>query len=270
LGEMIGIWAPYQRTGRTTITIALAYKISEKLSADKKVLVCCTNGYKGTLLKAMNVSIEEIGLEDLVSYKLAGFSGEGYGTILARRGRMFFAGSSKMTPHFVKTHMAIYKKIFDDLKSQFDIVIIDLPDGQENVLGNMLMGKCDRVITVAEQDIDTLTEKQLSIKPQVGSFLIINKYKKLYPLKSDIKNLCHLKAKIYHVPDCNIFREMKNKGRLLQYLTLQTDFNLEIDNIVTNFLEIKQSTILDGMHIGARNRRIFDKLKINMLGGEQR
>jgi len=265
LEKMFGIWAPYHRTGRTTITLALAFKILERLAGDKKVLICCTNGSRGTLLKSAGIHSEEVGLHDLASYKQAGFYIGEYSNILPKKGRLFFAGSNKMTPHFIKSHSKFYEELFEELKNQFDFILIDMPDGYDGLIINMLKDKC-RFITVLDQDADRIKEVE-QYTSDIEEILVVNKYKNLYPNKSDIKALYPHKGEIFCTPDCNILRGMQNKGRISQYCTMETDFNFAVENIVTYIIGESISLIRE-KPAEVIGKGLLSRLKTSMLGGE--
>lgn len=266
MGDIIGIWSPYHRTGRTTITLALAFKMLENLAPDKKVLICCANGSRGTLLKTAGIKSEEIGIDDLVSYKQAGFSIGEYSNILPKKGRLFFAGSTKMTPYFIKSHTIYFEKLFDDLKDQFDVVLIDMPDRSDNLLINIIRDKC-RIVAVLDQDAERVKDAELGICGK-DTILVINKYQNLYPTRTEIKDLCSYKGDIYCVSNCNILREMLNKGKLSQYCTMESDFNLQIRNLAFNLLGTDRLTRTKEKPSDAATKKLFGRLKTSMLGGE--
>jgi hypothetical protein len=238
----------------------------EKLAPDKKVLICCANGSRGTLLKTAGIQSEEIGLDDLVSYKQAGFSIGEYCNILPKKGRLFFAGSTKMTSHFIKSHSIYYEELFNDLKDQFDVVLIDMPDRSDNLLINILKDKC-RMVAVIDQDKERVKDAELGIFGK-DTILVINKYQNLYPTRSEIKALCSYKGDIYCVPNCDILREMLNKGKLPQYCAMESDFNVQIDNIASNLLGADSIAFTKEKPSDVMTKKLLSRLKASMLGGE--
>lgn len=266
MGDIFGIWSPYHRTGRTTITLTLAFKMLEKLEPDKKVLICCTNGSRGTLLKTAGILSEEIGLDDLVSYKQAGFSIGEYCNILPKKGRLFFAGSTKMTPHFIKSHYNFYEELFDDLKEQFDVVLIDMPDRADNLLINILADKC-KMLTVIDQDAERVKEAELGLFGK-ESVLVINKYQNIYPSKAELKALCSHKGDIYCVPDCSILRGMLNKGKISQYCTMESEFNTQMGNLASGILGACTTEFTKEKPPDTLTKKLLGRLKTSRLGGE--
>lgn len=266
LGQLIGVWAPCHGTGRTTIALAVAYKMTQ-LTKGKKILVCCANGSNSTLIKTMGISSDEIGIEDLVSFKLAGFKAGEYEKLLERKGGIFFAGSSKMTPAFSERFITEFVSIFYGFKEKFDISIVDLPSGKDNMLCNAVLSSCDKVITVLDSDADCshcLSMEDMLLKKNI---LVINRYDKDTPHTLDIRNICSSEREVYEVPYCNVLSEMNNKGKLFQYLFLKTDFCSEIENIISSILGLNDKSLVTKME--ATNMRLLRRLKISFVGGQQ-
>jgi len=268
LGKLIGIWAPYKGAGCTTITLAVSYKMAEMLDKNKKILVCCANGSNSTLIKTIGISSEELGLEDLVSYRLAGFAACEYEAMLARRGRIFFAGSSKLTPIFLRTYAAEFDNVFDELRRKFDICIVDLPYGKEDILGNAILSRCDTVITILEQDISNLSQNIIFPGYVNESVIIVNKYKEVLPEIQDIKNIYNINQDICGVPYCSILPEMWNKRKIIQYFSLKTDFCTKIENTVSNILDLKNNECYIPRPADT-DRKLLRRLKVNFVGGQQ-
>ncbi len=234
MGKILAVWSPTKKCGRTIITYNLVQTVS-KLLPDKKILVLCVNMNYGNLLPLFDVSREELTLEKAVNYKLSESAEDlDYTKVLAQRGNLYFLGSQNTTLNYSNRNLGTYEKVINELKSTFDLVIVDTCAGKNIPLSNMIIDNCtDAAVNVLMQDIEIL-ESDFTNEKAIA--YVINFYRNIYPTSDDIKSKYAIQN-IYELPSCNIMQDMKNKTRLDIYNQYDTDFSNQINDMALHILK---------------------------------
>lgn len=228
MGEMISVWSPAKKTGKTTFLYMLVNSLLKQLDSSKKILVCCCNLNYGNLLKLFGIDDNELNIEDVVNLKLSQDNSIDLLKILGRIENVYFLGSKKTNMSYVSRNLPEYEKLIDEFRQNFDIVFFDTISGHENILTNMLLENSDYIINVINQDKEILDCLNFVAGKEIA--FVVNAYRHIYPDVTEIKKLYNL-HNVFMLPDSNELLEMKNKNRLAAFHEYTTEYNKELNRI---------------------------------------
>jgi MinD-like ATPase involved in chromosome partitioning or flagellar assembly len=214
MGNILSVWSPSKKTGKTTFIYTLSNVLARLLSEDTSILVGCVNLNYGNVLKMFDISEKEFNFEELVNFKMNSNEEINYKKILGKRGDLYFVGSTKTNMEFVRRHMIHFEKVLNQLKDAFDVLIIDTLSGYENALTAMVLDKSDYVINMVVQDVESFKENIISDKDNI---CVINRFRDIYPREKDLEAILKVN-KIFIVPESNELQEYKNREKLGNFL----------------------------------------------------
>ncbi len=220
MGISIVIRSSIHNCGKSVLSLLLAYKLSQILKKNSRILVCCACMQHGGVIDMVGNSEGYPTLEDIVNAGVAfAYKDTDIMSLLYKSGGINFIDSSKATPLFVKNNSADYISLMEFLKQQFDIIITDTSSASENAITQLALENCDHILSVLIQDIQMLQKSMPENQKKLAC--IINRYNNIYPDKNELSKL--LKSKnIFTLPYCSQLQEMKNRKQLYRYAELDT------------------------------------------------
>lgn len=264
MGKIVSVWSQGRKSGRTVFLYNLASHMAEKLDEKFKILVCCANLAQGNLMHLFNIPENELNLEDIVNFKITSGGDINIFEAMARRDNVYFTGSRKTGGTYAARNISAYEELLRDFKGKFDLILIDILAGKENILTNMILQKSDFVLNVLCQDRESLDGSMFKTEKDLA--YVVNYYRDIYPDTRDLNSLYKLDKPIFTLPPCDQLQEMKNKDKLALYRQHETKYNSSLKEI-TAFMAESLSLQLDAEPVGTGKKKGFLKsVIVNMLG----
>lgn len=259
MGKIYSVWSPCRKTGKTLFLYMLIKHLTVLVDRKFNILVCCLNLSSGNLLNLFNIDSKELGIEDIVNFKVhPDNSSFDMLSALAHRENIYYLGSKKTSMAYANRNMRIFENLLEELRETFDLVLFDVVSGCDNSLTNMVLDKSDHIITVINQDKEALDSKNfLREKDYVH---IVNKYMDIYP---DIRDMCSLYGlkNIAVLPMCKELQEMKNRGKLEFYIQHDTEYNVSLKQLAVDLVKNQGFNVTGGEFVHNRSAAGRDFIK---------
>lgn len=253
MGNIIAIWSPERRTGKTLFTYMLARRLYKQTGGSARLLVCCSDSIRGNIMKMFNVDDNEINLEDLVNLRLNGRKAGILQNLLAGKDNLFFLGSKRANNIYVARNSQLYGEVLAELAESFDLMLVDTASEADSVLTNLVLDKCDGIINVITQDKDSLNRGNFTSKKQ--RMCIVNMYRNIYPDLKDLHTLYKL-DNLYTLPMCDDLQNARNRGKLEYYIQHETVYNKQIQ-IISDRIVRDLMLPFETEHMEKKRRRLF-------------
>lgn len=231
MGILVSIWSNVKKQGKTMFIYNFVKYLSTICKKDTRILLICLNSGYGNLLPLFNVKME-IALEDVLNFTTCS-EGINFQNAVNKQDNLYFLGTKLSFSHLSRFDIEKYKKMFQNLKNSFDLIIVDTPSGTDNMLTNMLRKDSDQIINILEQDTEVL--KSYPKESANDLLYIINMYRDIYPTLKEIKNEFGFEN-VFDLPLCDRLQEMKNKDKLEFYSQHDTEYNAKLIKIVDFFI----------------------------------
>lgn len=253
MGTILSVWSSTRSAGKTVFLYALAKQLSGLLDKELKILLCCMNLSYGNLAKLIGVDRNELNLEDIVNFKVhPDYKVFDLVNAIARYdNNLYFIGSKNTSLAYAARHIKLYENALEELKQNFDLVLVDTMPWPENTLTNMILEKSDHVLNIITQDKEALDSHPF-ITPKDAAY-VVNMYREIYPDRKELASIYGL-DNVFTLPCCDKLQDMKNKGKLGLYVQHDTSYNNAVKDI-SSFLTQRLDLPLDKAAIAGRKRK---------------
>jgi cellulose biosynthesis protein BcsQ len=259
MGTIISVWSSARSAGKSVFLYALAKQLSGLLDKELKILLCCMNLSYGSLAKLLGIDKNELNLEDIVNFKVHPDHKlfDLVSAIARYDNNLYFTGSKNTSPAYAARHIKLYENVLEELRQNFDLVLIDTMSWRENALTNMVLEKSDYVLNIITQDKEALDSHPF-ITPRDAAY-IVNMYRDIYPDSKELASIYGL-DNMFTLPCCDELQDMKNKGKLGLYVQHNTGYNSAVNDI-SCFLTQKLDLPLGKAVVPGKKRKgLFSKV----------
>lgn len=222
MGCVLSVRSPVEKTGKTVLTYLLAHKFTQQVNSSLRVLICCANAKNGTLRSLFRSTPPVVEMEDLVNIGIVSH-GERlnlYG-MLDCHDSIYFIGSLRSGPAFTSRYSDAYRSLVHEFKGLFDLVIVDIPTGND-LLGKIFLEESDGFVNVLPQDAELLKDHVFKTRKDIA--YIINKFRNDLPGVEELSEIYGV-DRLTVLPYCNRLAEFHKNGRLDIYSRYVTEFN---------------------------------------------